>query len=164
MAIKLSDALPVTFGVPQGSILGALLFLVYINDLPGSVEHSQVTLYADDTVLYQIAKDSVSGIVSFSLTIFKSNAKNVLSFKYLGIKLSANFTWTDHIEYISSKINKNLSLLRRIKHLLPLHAHIRFYNRFIVPMFGYADLVWEDYFGQTFIFASNRRACHVSTG
>jgi len=49
---ELSDALPVTFGVPQGSILGLLLFLVHINDLPAVIEHSEVSRYADDTVLY----------------------------------------------------------------------------------------------------------------
>ena len=48
---ELSDALPVTVGVPQGSILGPLLFVVYINNLPDAVINSEVTLYADDTVL-----------------------------------------------------------------------------------------------------------------
>ena len=47
----LSEALPVTFVVPQGSILGPLQFHVYINNLPDVIKNSQVTLYANDTVL-----------------------------------------------------------------------------------------------------------------
>ena len=46
-----SSEVPVSSGVPQGSVLGPILFLLYINDLPDNVQ-SRVRLFADNTAVY----------------------------------------------------------------------------------------------------------------
>ena len=78
---------PVTSGVPQGSIVGPLLFLIYANDLPDSVFFSMF-LYADDLKLLQNEADVSTGRLqedqkrleswcSFNKLFF--NAKNFFS-------------------------------------------------------------------------------------
>jgi hypothetical protein len=52
-----STTAPVHSGVPQGSVLGPLLFLLYINDLPDAVSEGSTTrLFADDRALYRDIK------------------------------------------------------------------------------------------------------------
>ena len=52
---EISNTLPISTGVPQGSILGPLLFILYINDLQMARDKFKAILYADDTTLVSIA-------------------------------------------------------------------------------------------------------------
>ena len=66
---SLSDPKILKCGVPQGSILGPLLFILYINDLPDAISKCNVMLYADDTALYYSHRDfaEIERILNFEL-------------------------------------------------------------------------------------------------
>ena len=64
-----SDTAQVTSGVPQGTVLGPLLFLVFINDLPESIKSAQCKLFADDSLLYKVIENQAdSNILQLDLT------------------------------------------------------------------------------------------------
>ena len=50
--VATSNALPVNTGIRQGSILGPLLFLIFINNMPNVISHGKMCMYADDTYYF----------------------------------------------------------------------------------------------------------------
>ena len=59
---ELSEPKPVISGIPQGSVLGPLLFVLYINDLPDVVK-SNILLFADDTKIFKQVKSKEDALL-----------------------------------------------------------------------------------------------------
>lgn len=90
-----SQARTTNIGVPQGSILGPLLFLLYINDLPNCLASSKCLLYADDTTLYNY--DSTVLSLTSKLNV---DLRNVLQWCNLN-KLKINASKTKFVVFHS---------------------------------------------------------------
>ena len=90
----------VTCGVPQGSILGPLPFLIYINDLPGSLKFSLARMFADDTTSTASGESVLDAEVAINQDL--ANIKQWLSAN----KLSLNLVKTEYL-LIGSRHNIN---------------------------------------------------------
>ena len=91
-------------GVPQGSILGPLLFIIYINDLPKVLEHTKIILFADDATVY------VSGRNIDNLYAILNGELKVLLDWFRANILSLNESKTQHM-FFGNKPLQNINTI-----------------------------------------------------
>ena len=174
-----SDTCLISTGVPQGSILGPILFNIYINDIINITKKCHIIQYADDTSLIYPMNDknarqslemeleylfewltlnklslniSKTKYMLFStreknvtypiVTINKQIIENVSEFNFLGVKLDENMTWNSHTNQIANKINRNIAIMHKLKHILPTFTMKTLYESLISSHLNYGILAW----------------------
>ena len=131
----------ISHGVPQGSVLGPLLFIIFINDLHKSIRHSQMLHFADDTNLLYINKSMKrinkhinhdlflivqwlrSNKISLNvgkteLVIFSPKRKQItkhLNFRISGQKIEIS----TRVKYLGIQIDQHLNWNEHIKNIIP---------------------------------------------
>jgi hypothetical protein len=175
-----SNKIAVTSGVPQGTVLGPALFLIYINDIANNIK-SSMRLFADDSILYreiktekdrdilqkdliQLDKWAASWQMSFNVskctamtitnktkplqsTYYMNNIplSIVTSQEYLGITITSNLKWSDHINKIAKASSSKLGLLRRTLHACSKDVKETAYKALVRPKLEYASCAWNPY-------------------
>lgn len=175
-----SDWSCVTSGTPQGTILGPLLFLLYINDITECIS-STVKLYADDTKIYReisdpitdcrILQDDLNNLSEWarkwqlrfnadkceSMRITHSRdrsetnyflekpLKDVDNFKDLGVTITRDLSWGNHISITVNKANKVLGSIKRSVGTANTNVFSMLYKSLVRPILEYAVPVWCPY-------------------
>ena len=191
----------VTSGVPQGTILGPILLLIYVNDIPNIVK-SSVKLFADDTKIYrELSHDSDTSVLQSDLDsleewtrnwqvkfnpekcenmrisykqdkrnrqYYLSNArlKCVDSYKDLGVIMSRDLSWSNHVDTLVNKANKVLGLLKRTIGSKNREIFSVLYRSLVRPLLEYASPVWSPYLvkDKLAIESIQRRASRIVLG
>ena len=85
--------------------------------------------------------------------------------KYIGVILDGHLTWRDHIDYISTKINRNIGAIKRIRNSLPKEYFEMLYKTIVEPHFSNCNTVWGhcgDTIQQTSSFTRQSHEGHIS--
>ena len=84
---------PTVCGVPQGSILGPLLFVLYIDDITTSLHQAKIVKYADDTVIFYSNKDAEVIQTVLNNEFSSMTNKYKINHKYKTRKNRSNTFW-----------------------------------------------------------------------
>lgn len=186
---NLSSFMRIETGVPQGSILGPLLFIIYINDFSRSISPNRSVLYADDATLLIRANDAQSLERNTSLAIkeaanwfcsnqlklnddktqkinfsFNNNLINGDSVKLLGIYLDDGLKWSLHIDQLCLKLSQQVYLLRQLKKSFDKEILVMVYFASIHSLISYGTILWGNSLKWEKVFKIQKRAIRTIEG
>ena len=81
-------------------------------------------------------------IVLPKIKIGDNEIKNVEHFDFLGTTINKHMNWKHHVNRLSSKINRTIGILNRLKHFLPIKVKLSIYSSLILSQLHFSILIW----------------------